>query len=290
MENYVIVTDSCSDMPMELAEKYDIRILPLEFTISGENISHYADSRNMDPKTFYDRLRGGEMATTSAINPESYVQFISPMLEQGKDVIVFAFSSGLSSTYQNCRIAQEELQERFPERTIEVVDTLCASAGQAMMVYHAALKRDAGLTISQLKAWGEEERLHMAHWFTVDDLMFLKRGGRISAATAIMGSMLAIKPVLHVDDEGHLINVSKARGRKGALKAIVDKMGETADKLEDNVVFISHGDCLEDAKWVADELKSKYGVKQVYLSTIGPVIGAHSGPGTIAVFFTAKHR
>lgn len=290
MDNFVIVTDSCSDMPLELVEKYQIMVLPLEFALGGRSIRHYADCRNMPPKSFYERLRAGEAATTSAVNPETYIEFLTPVLEDGRDVLVLCFSSGLSSTYQNCCIALEELREKFPQRAMEAVDTLCASAGQAMMVYHAALRREAGASLGEVKTWAEENKLHMAHWFTVDDLMFLKRGGRISAATAVVGSMLAIKPVLHVDDEGHLINVSKARGRRGALTAIVKKMGESADCFEDNVVFISHGDCVEDAQWVADELKEKYGVKKVYISTIGPVIGAHSGPGTLAVFFTAKHR
>ena len=234
--------------------------------------------------------RAGEMATTAAVNVADYTSVLEPLLEQGKDVLVLAFSSGLSATYQSSVIAVEELRARFPERKIFTVDTLCASLGQGLLVYLAAKKQQAGASIEEVRDWAEENKLHLCHWFTVDDLHFLKRGGRISAATAVLGSMLHIKPVLHVDDEGHLINMGKARGRGASLTALVDHMEETAIDPASQVVFISHGDCLADAEKVAGDVKKRLGVKEVVINHVGPVIGAHSGPGTLALFFLGSRR
>jgi DegV family protein with EDD domain len=244
----------------------------------------------MDAKTFYRRLRDGEMATTSAINPGQYVEYLTPILAGGQDVLLLVFSSGLSSTYQNSLLAAEELRAQFPDRKLYVVDTLAPSGGQALLVYHAALRRQEGASLEETRDWVEENKLHLAHWFTVDDLMFLKRGGRISAATAVMGSMLSIKPVLHVDDAGHLVNVSKARGRRASLRALVDKMEQTAIHPENQTVFIGHGDCLEDAQWVAEEVRRRFGTRSIYIAYTCPIIGTHSGPGTLALFFLAFHR
>ena len=202
MPNFAIVTDSAAELLEELAAKWDVRIMPMEFTMGGKSYLHYADYRQMDAKTFYDRLRKGEMATTSAINPQSYLEYLRPILASGQDVLLLVFSSGLSSTYQNSLLAAEELRVEFPDRRICVVDTLAPSGGQALLVYHAARLRESGAGLEETRDWVQANKLHMAHWFTVDDLMFLKRGGRISAATAVVGSMLSIKPVLHVDDEG----------------------------------------------------------------------------------------
>ena len=212
------------------------------------------------------------------------------MLASGEDVLVLTFSSGLSTTYQSAVIAAEELMETYPERKVNVVDTRCASLGQGLFVHYACKKQQEGLDLEQLTAWCEENKLHLCHWFTVDDLMYLKRGGRVSAATALVGTMLQIKPVLHVDDEGHLINKGKVRGRKASVDALVKKMQETALPGENDVVYICHGDCWEDARYLEAQVKEKCGVKEVFAYYTGAVIGSHSGPGTLALFFLGEHR
>ena len=290
MSEYVIVTDSSADLTAGMAEELGVEVLPLSFMVKGQTYRIYPDNREMDPGAFYAMLRAGEMATTAAVNVADYTSVLEPLLEQGKDVLVLAFSSGLSATYQSSVIAVEELRARFPERKIFTVDTLCASLGQGLLVYLAAKKQQAGASIEEVRDWAEENKLHLCHWFTVDDLHFLKRGGRISAATAVLGSMLHIKPVLHVDDEGHLINMGKARGRGASLTALVDHMEETAIDPASQVVFISHGDCLADAEKVAGDVKKRLGVKEVVINHVGPVIGAHSGPGTLALFFLGSRR
>ena len=290
MSEYVIVTDSSADLTAGMAEELGVEVLPLSFMVKGQTYRNYPDNREMDPGAFYAMLRAGEMATTAAVNVADYTSVLEPLLEQGKDVLVLAFSSGLSATYQSSVIAVEELRARFPERKIFTVDTLCASLGQGLLVYLAAKKQQAGASIEEVRDWAEENKLHLCHWFTVDDLHFLKRGGRISAATAVLGSMLHIKPVLHVDDEGHLINMGKARGRGASLTALVDHMEETAIDPASQVVFISHGDCLADAEKVAGDVKKRFGVKEVVINYMGPVIGAHSGPGTLALFFLGSKR
>ena len=290
MSEYVIVTDSSADLTAGMVEELGVEVLPLSFMVKGQTYRNYPDNREMDPKEFYAMLRAGEMATTAAVNVADYTSVLEPLLEQGKDVLVLAFSSGLSATYQSSVIAVEELRARFPERKIFTVDTLCASLGQGLLVYLAAKKQQAGASIEEVRDWAEENKLHLCHWFTVDDLHFLKRGGRISAATAVVGSMLHIKPVLHVDDEGHLINMGKARGRGASLTALVDHMEETAIDPASQVVFISHGDCLADAAKVAGDVKKRLGVKEVVINHVGPVIGAHSGPGTLALFFLGSRR
>ena len=290
MREYVIVTDSSADLSADMAEDLEVQVLPLSFTVKGQTYHNYPDNRDMDPKEFYAMLRAGEMATTAAVNVADYTSALEPLLESGKDVLVLAFSSGLSATYNSSRLAVEELREKYPERKIFTVDTLCASMGQGLLVYLAARKRQAGATIEEVRDWAEGNKLHLCHWFTVDDLHFLKRGGRISAATAVVGSMLHIKPVLHVDDEGHLISMGKARGRGASLTALVDHMEETAIDPASQVVFISHGDCLADAEKVAGDVKKRFGVKEVVINHVGPVIGAHSGPGTLALFFLGSRR
>ena len=290
MSEYVIVTDSSADLTAGMAEELGVEVLPLSFMVKGQTYRNYPDNREMDPGAFYAMLRAGEMATTAAVNVADYTSVLEPLLEQGKDVLVLAFSSGLSATYQSSVIAVEELRARFPERKIFTVDTLCASMGQGLLVYLAAKKQQAGASIEEVRDWAEENKLHLCHWFTVDDLHFLKRGGRISAATAVLGSMLHIKPVLHVDNEGHLINMGKARGRGASLTALVDHMEETAIDPASQVVFISHGDCLADAEKVAGDVKKRLGVKEVVINHVGPVIGAHSGPGTLALFFLGSRR
>ena len=285
--NYQIITDSCCDFPTPMYETLGLSFVPLSVEFRGET----NDDRNDDSlKDMYGGLRAGEAAKTSAVNPTRWGEVIEPALSAGQDVLVLAFSSGLSTTYQSAVIAAEELGEKYPERTIRVVDTLCASMGQGLLVWYACKKRDEGLSLDALYSWVMENRLHLCHWFTVDDLMYLKRGGRISAATALVGTMLQIKPLLHVDDEGHLISMSKARGRKAAIDALVRKAQELGAGYDNSTMFISHGDCREDAEYLAQQLKEKCGVKEVVISYVGAVIGSHSGPGTLALFFLGSHR
>jgi DegV family protein with EDD domain len=287
MLNYQIITDSCCDLPVEMLEQLKLKTIPLSLLFRGKA---QPDSVSGDIKAFYDALREGESAATSAANPEAWSGAMEPILQEGKDVLVIAFSSGLSTTYQSAVIAANELMEKYPDRTIKVVDSLCASLGQGLLVWYACKKRDEGMDLEALTAWLEDHKLNLCHWFTVDDLMYLKRGGRVSAATALVGTMLQIKPVLHVDNEGHLINVSKARGRKASIQALAEKVVKTGLPGENDTIFICHGDCEEDAKLLAEMLKEKYGTKKVFYYYIGAVIGAHTGPGVMAVFYLGNER
>lgn len=290
MASYVIVTDSSADLSAQMAEKAGVQVLPLRFTVGGKTYYNWPDNREMDPRVFYRVLREGEVATTAAVNISQYLDVLEPILQSGTDVLVLSFSSGLSATYDSSRLAAEELREKYPQRKIFAVDTLCASLGQGLLVWHAAQLKDQGKSIEEVRDWVEENKLHLCHQFTVDDLHFLKRGGRISATTAVVGTMLKIKPVLHVDDGGKLVNIGKARGRKASLKALVDRMEETAIDPAGQTVFISHGDCMEDAEYVAGLVKERMGVQDVRINYVGPVIGAHSGPGTLALFHLGSRR
>lgn len=290
MGDYVIVTDSSCDLSAEMADELELSVLPLSFSIGGKEYLNYLDGREMPVTEFFRRLRLGEPASTAAVNVDAFVREMEPILQSGKDILNIAFSSGLSNTCHAAQMACAELAEKYPERKVVAVDSLSASLGQGMLIYYAVQKKRAGLTIEQLRDWVEENRLHMCHWFTVDDLNHLKRGGRVSATTALIGTMLSIKPVLHVDNEGHLINMGKTRGRRASLDALVDHMAETATDPQDQTVFISHGDALADAEYVASEIKRRLGVKNVVINTIGPVVGTHSGPGTLALFFFGSHR
>jgi len=290
MNDFVILTDSSADLTAQLVEQMDVQVLPLSFTMEGEAFYNYPDNRDIDPHDFYDRLRQGKMATTSAVNVAQYIDAIEPYLQEGRDVLVLAFSSGLSTTYNSGVIAAGELSQKYPQRKVYVVDTLCASLGQGLLVYLAAQERARGKSIEQVRDWAEENKLSIGHQFTVDDLHTLKRGGRISATTAVVGTMLAIKPVLHVDNEGHLINIGKVRGRAASLKALVDNMEKTVIDPANQTIFISHGDCPEDAREVADMVRERFGVKDVVINHVGPVIGAHTGPGVVALFYVAKER
>lgn len=287
MTNYKIITDSGCDLPKAMLEKLDVTAVPLYVNFRGKSLE---DSVDGGIKALYDGLRAGEAASTSAVNPERWAGVIEPVLAEGMDALVMAFSSGLSTTYQSAVIAAEELKEKYPDRKVYVVDTLCASLGQGLLVWYACRKRDEGMELDALAEWVGKQRFNLCHWFTVDDLMFLKRGGRVSAATAVLGTMLNIKPVLHVDDEGHLISMSKVRGRKASIQALAAKAEELGLPGENDTMFICHGDCREDAETLAAILKEKYGVKEVFIGYTGAVIGSHSGPGTLALFFLGEHR
>ena len=287
MSTYQIITDSACDLTAELIRKLNISVVPLSMLFKGEVRQ---DSVGEELKEVYEALRQGEVATTSAANPEHWANAMEPVLKEGKDILVLAFSSGLSTTYQSAVIAAGDLAEAYPERSIQVVDTRCASLGQGLLVHHTCAKRDEGLSLEELTAWVEENKLNLCHWFTVDDLMYLKRGGRVSAASALVGTMLKIKPVLHVDDEGHLINVAKVRGRKASIETMAEKMAQTAIPGANDYIMICHGDCYEDARYLASIIKEKMDVKEVFIGYTGAVIGSHSGPGTLALFYMGTKR
>ena len=285
--SYQIITDSCCDFPNEAYAKLDLIKIPLVVEFRGQ----VNEDRNDDSlKEMYDGLRNGESAKTAAVNPQRWAEAIEPVLAGGEDALVLSFSSGLSTTFQSAMIAAQELMERYPDRKVRVVDTLSASMGQGLLVWYVCRQRQQGATLDEAYAWAEENKYHLCHWFTVDDLMYLKRGGRVSATTALVGTMLQIKPVLHMDDEGHLINMAKTRGRKASIDALAKKFGELGQGYDNSTVFISHGDCLEDAKYLEKVLKERYGVKEVRISYVGAVIGSHAGPGTVALFFLGSHR
>lgn len=288
MENFVILTDSSCDLTAELVTSLQLEVLPLSVEIGGKRYFNYPDNREIDPKVLYQMLRDGESAHTAAVNVGEFTAAMTPILQGGTDILILAFSSGLSNTCNAARLAAEDLASAYPERKIYVVDTLCASMGQGLLIYHAARLRQEGKTIEEVRDWCEGNKLKLAHWFTVNDLMFLKRGGRVSGTTALLGTMLSIKPVMHVDNEGKLVNVSKARGRKASIQAMAEKLLETAVDPQNQTIFITHGDCLEDAQTLAGLLEGK--VREVVINYVGPVIGAHSGPGTLALFFLASGR
>ena len=288
MANYKIVTDSACDLPASMLAELDVNTISLTVNFRGENRRDSVEDAQV--KELYDAMRGGEVATTAAVNPDGWSSIVEPVLAAGQDVLVLAFSSGLSTTYQSAVIAANELQEKYPERKVIVVDTCAAALGEGLLVWYACKKRDEGLSLEELAAWAEENKDYVAHWFTVDDLVYLKRGGRVSAATAVLGAMLNIKPVLHVDNSGHLVSMVKARGRKAAINTLVDKLEELGGGWDNSTVFICHADCLEDAQRLAALTKEKCGVKEAFIGNLGAVIGSHAGPGTLALFFMGKEK
>ncbi len=289
MRDFIIITDSCCDLPAPAVEELGVTVLPLTVLIGENSYKNYPDGREIGFHEFYEIVRGGAMPTTSAVSVGDMEDAMRSILAQGTDILYIGFSSALSTTYQSACIAAEELKGEFPEADIRIVDSLAASLGQGMLVYLCARQKAAGKTLAEVAAYAEETKLHIAHWFTVDDLNHLKRGGRVSATTALVGTMLAIKPILHVDNEGRLINVGKTRGRKASLKAVVDEMEKTLMD-HDGPVFISHGDCVEDARTVAEDIKARFGMETQIINHVGPVIGAHTGAGVIALFFLGKER
>lgn len=291
--DFEIVTDSCCNLLEDMIDDFGIHILPLTFMVDGEDevYQSYLKGERTDLKQFYTMMREGKVFKTSLPNLAESEALFRELLGSGRDVLYIAFSSGLSGTYQALSLMAAQLQEEFPERKIHVVDSLAASGGQGLLVWYAVQHARAGESIDQVRDWLEENKLHLAHWFTVDDLMFLFRGGRVSKTAAWAGTLLNIKPVLHVDDEGHLIPMEKVRGRKKSLNALIDHMEKSANKpISDQMVFITHGDCIEDAEYVAAKIKERFDVKEVVINYVDPVIGTHSGPGTMALFFLADKR
>ncbi len=288
MREYVIFTDSACDISPEVLNSWGVKYIPLNFRFTDSE-KLYADNE-IPTKEFYDKMRGGAVAKTTAINAAEFAKAFEECLKAGQDVFYLAFSSGLSTTYNSSRIAAEEISEKYPEAKVIAVDSLSASAGQGLFVKLLCDKKAEGLSIDELADFAKNTALNVCHWFTVDDLVYLKRGGRISAAAAFFGNALGIKPVLHVDDAGHLINVSKVRGRKSSILTMAEKYGETALDKENGLVYISHADCINDANLLASILKDRYGANVSIITDIGTVIGAHAGPGTLALFFVGSKR
>lgn len=288
--SFEIVTDSSANLPESMIEERNLHILSLVFRVKGEEYASYTKGESVDLASFYKMMREKENITTSLIDLDRCSNLLISLLEEGKDVLYIGFSSGLSGSFQAVNVLISELKEKYPNQKIYAVDTLAAALGEGLLVYYADELRKQGKSIDEVRDWLMDNRLNLCHWFTVDDLFFLHRGGRVSKTSAVLGSMLSIKPVLHVDDEGHLIMMEKARGRKKSLDALCNHMEETVIDPENQVVFISHGDCIEDAEYVAKRVKERFHVKDVMIHILDPVIGAHSGPGTVALFYIGTKR
>ncbi|MBE6625944.1 MAG: DegV family protein [Ruminococcaceae bacterium] len=288
MNNYIIFTDSACDLTEETLADWGVKYIELTYTFSDS--PRQWGNYELDAPEFYQKMREGGVAKTSAININGFIEAFEPIVADGADVLYLGFSGGLSSTVSSAAMAANQLCEKYPERRIIVIDTLAASAGQGLLVHLAVEAKRGGADMDAVAAVVRENILKLAHWFTVDDLVYLKRGGRVSAAAAFVGGMLGIKPVLHVDNEGHLIAMEKVRGRRTSLKLMAQKYAETAETPDAGVVYISHGDCIDDALTLAGMLKEAHGVDVSLITEIGSVIGAHSGPGTLALFYIAKER
>lgn len=290
MKNFIITTDTTSDLPADYVTKHQLGMMSLTYTI---NDSTYTWENPLPVNEFYDYMRAGSLPTTSQVNPEEAKALFESILKaQDTDILHIAFSSGLSGSYNSARIAAAELLEVYPNRRILVVDSLCASLGEGLLVHKAVTLREQGSSIEETAAWLEENKLHLAHMFTVDDLYHLYRGGRVSKTAAVVGSMINIKPILHVDNEGHLVPLSKVRGRKKSLIALVDAMEKQIGSWsgENDRIFISHGDCIDDARFVADLVQKRFGYESFLINHVGPTIGAHTGPGVVALFFMGDCR
>ena len=286
MSAYRIVTDSACDIAPEFLRDWQVDMIAMPYMFQDTGEQHV--DHDMPISSFYAQMRTGRVAKTSAVNVDAYDRMFKPLLEQGLDILYVAFSSGLSATCANGKTAAAALAQHYPERTIRVVDSLCASAGEGLFVYFAKENREKGMTLEENADALEADKLHLCHWFTVDDLKYLKRGGRISPATALLGTALNVKPVLHVDNDGHLIKVTQVHGRKKAIRTMAEHLGKTI--LKETPVYISHGDCLGDAEYLAKIVREEYGYETQIITYVGALIGSHSGPGTLALFFRGTER
>lgn len=288
-KDFTIITEVTCDLPQSYLKEHKIITMPLTYMLDGKEYDGTYEN-SLNPREFYDKLRTGIMAKTAQVSPEKAATFFENEIKKGYDILYIGFSSGLSGCYQSGTIAREELLERFPDSKIICIDSRCASLGQGLLVDYAVKKKKEGLSIEEIGKAVESIKLNLCHYFTVDDLNHLYRGGRVSKTAAVFGTMLGIKPIMHVDDEGKLIPIGKVRGRKASLDEVVRKMGTKLSDYKNSCVFISHGDCLEDAKYVGDQVKKLYSIKTEIIENVGPVIGSHSGPGTIALFFFGGDR
>lgn len=287
MRDYVITVNSTVDVPKEWLEERHVPVIPLKYTIDGET---YTDMEGLSAKEFFDKLREGKMSTTSQVNPEEAAAELEPYIKEGKDILHLGFSSGLSGTLNSMRIAGEMLKEKYPEAKVIVIDTLCACLGEALLLYKALQQKEKGMNIDELAKWVEENKLHVCHNVTVDDLNHLHRGGRVSKTTAVLGTLVQIKPIIHMDDNGKLQVIGKERGRKKSLNKIVDMAVEQSKGWDNDIIMITHGDCIDDAEYVAKLVREKMGIDNILINNIGTVIGSHTGPGVVAVFCMGNKR
>lgn len=287
MRDYIITVNSTVDTGKEWLKERNVPVIPLKYTIDGQE---YTDMYGLSDKEFFQKLREGKMSVTSQINPEEAKEMLEPYVKEGKDVLHLAFSSALSGTCNSMKIAAEELQEEYPEAKVIVVDTLCACMGEAMLLYYALKQKEAGKAIEEVAQWAEENKLHVCHNVTVDDLFHLHRGGRVFKTAAVLGTMVKVKPIIHMDDNGALQVIGKERGRKKSLHKIVDMAVERSEGWDNEIIMITHGDCLEDAEYVAKLVREKMGVENVLIHNIGTVIGSHTGPGVVATFCMGNKR
>ncbi|MGI6121331.1 MAG: DegV family protein [Saccharofermentanales bacterium] len=290
MREYVVVTDSTCDLPNSLVEELGIVVIPLGFSVDNRSYLHYPDEREMSIKEFYRLLREEKTSTTSQIPPDRFIEVFQSILSEGKDIIYFCFSSALSGTYNSARLAEDELMGQYPHQHIITVDTKAASMGEGLFVYHAALKKRQGCSLIELKEWAENARDSFCHWFTVDDLHHLKRGGRISATTEVIGTLLSVKPILHVDVDGRLNAVERVRGRRRSLNRLMEHMQNTYVDAQRQTVFIGHGDCIEDARYLEEAIRSKMDVGDIVIGFTGPIIGSHTGAGMVGLFYQGSHK
>ncbi len=287
MKDYIITVNSTVDLPKEWLTERKVPIVPLKYTIDGET---YEDMDGLSAKEFFGKLRDGKMAVTSQVNPGEAKEALKPFLEEGKDILHLAFSSALSGTCNSMRIAAEELMEEYPQQKIIVVDTLCACLGEGLLLYYALKRKSEGFSMEETAKWVEENKLHVCHNVTIDDLEHLHRGGRISKTVAVLGGMVKIKPMIHMDDKGALQVIGKERGRRKSLNKIVDTAVKQSKGWENDIIMITHGDCEEDARYVEELVREKMGIDQILVNNIGTVIGSHTGPGVVAVFCMGDKR
>lgn len=282
MRKFLIVTDSTTDLPKSYYEEKQIPVVALSYILDGVT---YKDGDGLSDKEFFDKIREGSMPTTSQINPEQAREALEPLLKEGNDILYLCFTSGLSGSYNSVRIAAEELGEEYPEQKIIVIDSLCASMGEGLLLYKAVELRDQGKTMDEIAEWVENNKLNICHDVTIDDLYHLHRGGRVSKASAVIGSIIKIKPIIHVDEEGRLIVIGKERGRKRAMLSLIERMEEKSKGFKNNVAMIVHGDCIEDAEFLKNEIQKRFGIDNVIINGIGSVIGSHTGPGVVSIFY-----
>lgn len=287
MKDYIITVNSTVDLPKEWLTERGVPVVPLSYTIDGET---YQDMNGLSAKEFFKKLRAGKMAVTSQVNPDDAKEALRPFLEEGKDILHLGFSSALSGTLNSMRIAAEELKEEYPNQNIIVIDTLCACMGEGLLLYYALKRKAEGCSMEETAKWVEENKLHVCHNVTIDDLNHLQRGGRISKTVAVLGGMVKIKPMIHIDDKGALQVIGKERGRKKSLNNIVDKAVAQSKGWENDIIMITHGDCREDAEYVAKLVREKMGIDNILINNIGTVIGSHTGPGVAAVFCMGEKR
>lgn len=287
MRDYIITVNSTVDLPKEWLEERQVPVVPLRYTIDGQT---YTDMEGLSAKEFFTKLREGKMSVTSQVNPEEAVEMLEPYVKEGKDILHLGFSSGLSGTLNSMRIAGQMLEEKYPEAKVIIIDTLCACLGEGLLLYKALQVKAQGKTIEETAQWVEENKLHICHDVTVDDLNHLHRGGRVSKTTAVLGTLVQIKPIIHMDNEGKLQVIGKERGRKKSLNKIVDMAAEQSKGWDNDIIMITHGDCIEDAEYVAKLVREKMGIDNILINNIGTVIGSHTGPGVVAVFCMGDQR